>query len=332
MPLILFVPETCRNVVGDGSIKPQTWNRTLFDIIHEYRISKRDKSQDIYAAAVEDVADELASGLALAQPKLRFPNPIASLRVVLEKDVFCIMAFAAVQVTGVYMIMIPLDNVFAKHYNYNELQVGLCYIPLALGSAIGSLLAGRFLDWNFKRISHKLGIEIDCKRAARLRKFPIEWARLQAVFIPAALGCILCISWGWLLDAKTNLAIPLVVLFLVGFCLNGSGSMMNCLLVDLYPQSPATVIAGYNVVRSLLSAGGTAAVQEMINGVGLGWTYTIVGLVLGFFFPLLVVAIKFGPRWREERCVRSEKAKEARELKRRAKQERLACVENEKIR
>jgi MFS family permease len=34
---VLFIPETCRNVVGNGSVSPQSWNRPLIG----YLISKR---------------------------------------------------------------------------------------------------------------------------------------------------------------------------------------------------------------------------------------------------------------------------------------------------
>jgi MFS family permease len=40
---VLFIPETCRNVVGNGFLSPQSWNRPLLG----YLISKRKRITDL---------------------------------------------------------------------------------------------------------------------------------------------------------------------------------------------------------------------------------------------------------------------------------------------
>lgn len=91
--------------------------------------------------------------------------------------------------------------------------------------------------------------------------------------------------------------------------------MLNTLLVDLYPESPATVTASLNVCRCSMSAAGTAIIQFMIDAMGLGWSFTLLGLVLLALSPLLWVVIKSGPKWREQRYVRQDKQKAAKEEK-----------------
>jgi hypothetical protein len=115
------------------------------------------------------------------------------------------------------------------------------------------------------------------------------------------------IAWGWVLAARTSLAAPLVILFIGGGTISGTMAMQQALLIDLYPQSPATVTAALNVCRCLLSAGGTSVVQYMIDAMGLGWCYTFAGLVLIAFTPLSAVIIKWGPGWREERYLKLER-------------------------
>jgi MFS family permease len=119
------------------------------------------------------------------------------------------------------------------------------------------------------------------------------------------------IAWGWVLAAKTSLAAPLVILFIGGSTISGAMSMQQALLIDLYPQSPATVTAALNVCRCLLGAGGTSVVQYMIDAMGLGWCYTFSGLVLVAFTPLSAIIVRWGPKWREERFLKEERRKAA---------------------
>ena len=71
-----------------------------------------------------------------------------------------------------------------------------------------------------------------------------------------------------MLAARVHLATPLVILFVVGATISATTAMQQALLIDLYPQSPATVSAAINVCRCLLCAGGTSVVQYMIDAMG----------------------------------------------------------------
>ena len=182
--------------------------------------------------------------------------------------------------------------------------------PFSVGSAIGTIGAGKFLDWNFRRVARNINHPLHLGRGDDLRHFPVEKTRLQVVWPTALVGEASVIAWGWVLAARTNLAAPLIVLFFGGATISGTMAMQQALLIDLYPQSPATVTAALNVCRCLLSAGGTSVIQYMIDAMGLGWCYTFVGLVLIAFTPLTAVVVKWGPKWREERFLRGERRKQ----------------------
>jgi len=179
-----------------------------------------------------------------------------------------------------------------------------------VGSAIGSVCCGKFLDYNYTRVARQMGVSIDRKRGNDLRNFPIERARLEVVWYPMFLGTGTLIAWGWALQARTSLAAPLIVLFFAGFFLSGSLAMLSTLLVDLYPQNPATATAALNLIRCSMSAAGTAVIQYIIDAMGIGWCYTFLGLVTMAFSPCLWVVMKWGPKWREERFLTELKKKE----------------------
>lgn len=188
-----------------------------------------------------------------------------------------------------------------------------------MGSAIGSVCCGKFLDYNYTRVARQMGVSIDRKRGNDLRNFPIERARLEVVWYPMFLGTGTLIAWGWALQARTSLAAPLIVLFFAGFFLSGSLAMLSTLLVDLYPQNPATATAALNLIRCSMSAAGTAVIQYIIDAMGIGWCYTFLGLVTMAFSPCLWVVMKWGPKWREERFLTESKKKEERQGKKERK-------------
>lgn len=294
IPYTLAVPETCRKVVGNGSIPARGWNMTALDF---YR-------RRMTARCVDNSADEAPK----REP--RFPNPLNALRVVFEKDLALLLFYNTMIYLVFILIAATLSTQFADIYHLTDLQIGLCYLPYGLGCCVAAISQGYILDYNYRRIARKIGFTIDYKRGDDLRAFPIERARLLPVFPILSTGIAAVICYGWVLHAETSLAGPLVLLFVVGLCVTGSFSILNTLIVDLNPGKPATAVAANNLVRCLFGAGGTAFIESMLRALGRGWTYTFWALVLVVFSPILWVLIVKGPGWREERRVRQLKAKE----------------------
>lgn len=167
------------------------------------------------------------------------------------------------------------------------------------------------MDLNYKRVAKLAGIKIDIKPGDDMRDFPIELARIEIItaIIYPGIGTIL--GYGWALDHKAHVAVPIFLLFFMDLFLVGSFCVMSVLLTDLYPNSPATATAANNLVRCFMGAAGTTVIIRMVDGMGRDWCFTFVsGFVAGFLFatsPLLWVDVKWGPRWREARMVRIEK-------------------------
>ena len=269
-------PETGRNVVGNGSIPPQTWNVSALTYLHTQRHAG---------------ADEKIKGKETMKTKrrLRIPNPAKVLLIIIEKDVALVLFYTAI----VYTAFI---------YGFNELQVGLCYIPNGVGCALASVLNGKLLDWNFRRVGRQAGLaDIDPKDRHSIDGFPIEKARIQSLFPIVYLGTASVVCYGWALFMNAPLAAPLVLQFLIGLTLTSAINCTLTLLVDLYPLSPSTATAASNLTRCLFGAVGTALIQQMLDAMGRGWCFTFLGLLCLVFSPMLTVLIKWGPKWRRER-------------------------------
>ncbi len=74
------------------------------------------------------------------------------------------------------------------------------------------------------------------------------------------------------------------------------------LLVDLHPSRPSTAQAALNIVRCTFAAGGLAALQPLIDAVGVGWCYTMTALVTGGTATACVIIGRvWGEKWRRQR-------------------------------
>ena len=116
------------------------------------------------------------------------------------------------------------------------------------------------------------------------------------------------IAYGWTLSRHTHLAVPITLQFIVGFTVTGIFNVCNTLIVDVNPERPATASASVSITRCLVAAGGVSVIEVLLNAIGPGWTFTIVGVMCWATVPVLLLVTQKGWYWRKQRAER-EKAK-----------------------
>lgn len=289
VPFLIFFPETARGVVGDGSLPPQKWNVPLINYL---------KSGNSHA--------ESESLPRPPKQKISFPNPFQTLAIVFQKDTSIILFSNAILFAGFYDVSATIPAIFNELYGLDDLQVGLCYIPFGVGASLASILNGKLLDRNYRRIAIKIGFPLAKNRHTDLRNYPIEKARLQIAFPMLSIGSLCVLAFGWCLNYGVHLAAPTTILFFMGLTLTGAFNTVSTLLVDLYPTQAAKATAANNIVRCLLGAGATALIDPMISAMGRGWCFTFIALVMLATVPLLLCEIYRGPAWREARRLKEE--------------------------
>ncbi|KAM3422399.1 hypothetical protein BST61_g2751 [Cercospora zeina] len=266
---IPFFPETCHNVVGNGSVGARGISKSLVGTWQQKK----------YAQNFTVHEDQSTNSGPSLNPKLSLPNPLLILKVLLDKESSIILVYNGLFFTGMMMVVGSIPTLFTEVYGLNSLDVGLCYIAKGAGSMTSTLTMGHVIDWNFRRHAQRLNMAI-CKRKQQdLTDFPIERVRLQIVVQAHIVGTIGIIIFGWTLHFETHLAGPEVALFLIGFGVSTAFSVTNTLLLDLHRDKPATATAAVNFVRCLMSAGGTAAIIPMCNAMGKGWAFTFLALI-----------------------------------------------------
>lgn len=89
------------------------------------------------------------------------------------------------------------------------------------------------------------------------------------------------LTYGWVISYHTNLAGPLINLFLVGHTFTGAVNCLSTLVVSCNIKSPATAQAANQLYRCLFGAGAVAAAVPLIDRIGVGWTGTCIAALGG---------------------------------------------------
>jgi MFS family permease len=300
----VFLPETCRNAVDDGSVPPPTWSRCYINT----KMEKKDIAEG--RPIPYEKRDEVAR-----KRKLRFPNPLETVKIVFTKEAGFPIGYIGIVCCGYYATTALIPSKFGTIYGFNQIQIALCYLPLGCGSLLAAFVRGRIIDSRYKVHAKRLGMPLEFNRRVDLSNFPIERARLEIAIPTLALGSACMIGFGWMVQFKVNLAGPLIFLFAIGFCTSASLNTVGFLLVDIYPGRAGTATAANNLVRCWLGAGATSGVVPLINTIGIGWTATFFGLLNVVFSPILWYIMRNGPKWRRATKEREQRQGPVREVK-----------------
>ncbi|KAJ7504887.1 major facilitator superfamily domain-containing protein [Mycena galericulata] len=297
--LILFLPETLRIIVGNGSIRPSKIYYALIPIIGRHSIQ---------STAIVDTSS------AVAAPRKKFQNPLPLL---LQADILLLLVINGVVYAVCYGVTASISSVFHEAYpKLTETDLGLCFLTIGVGTILGSMFSGKILNWDYQNVRRSIPPrvpkqgEVNEKSTKADDTFPIEKARLRItpVFLGVFSACV--IGYGWCIEQRTNIAGPLILLFGVGFSLTGYMNASQTLMLDLVPTQGSSVTACNNLVRCGLGAGLVSGMQPLLGALGSGYAYLLLGGIGALMGPATYLVIHIGPRWRARRIRKAEAKKE----------------------
>lgn len=170
--LIVFsrlLPETLRVIVGDGRIIPSATYRPIIPIIGRKRVSEADLAP-------------------IVRPRAGPPrNP---LKLLMNADILLLLILNAIVCAIYYGFIASLSTLFTNAYPFlNSTTIGLCYLGIGGGMTIGSWASGRYLDWEYRRVSKTHSLEE--KDSVDLYSFPFE----QVGYAPTTFQFSLITEW-----------------------------------------------------------------------------------------------------------------------------------------
>ncbi|KAI0506930.1 major facilitator superfamily domain-containing protein [Xylaria bambusicola] len=289
--LIALFPETCRRIVGDGSILPRKANQTLLQL---FKNRHKDQSHELETGITPVLTGEA--------PKAEFPwaRFLSALTLLFEKELFLLSSYGGLLFAGLYAVGTAAPSLFSKYYGYNGLKIGLLYLPLALGSVVAVVLVGKGLNWNFQRHAKRLNITVIKGQHMDLAEFPIERARIEVLVPFFILSIIVITAWGWTVENQVSIGAVVVLVFLLGLGLSGVASVFSALITDIRPEKASAASASNNIIKFLLGAAMSAAIDPLISAVEPGKAFSIIASFYVVVSPCLVLVVRKGMRWRQE--------------------------------
>lgn len=122
----LFMPETSRKVVGDGSIPPSDW---WVMSPFQYWSTLREKKKAIREGRGGEIDEKEKKAQDLAKKrKFQFPNPLTSIMILREKDACIVICFVSLGMLVLLALLTSMPTLFGKVYGFNTFKVGLCYL------------------------------------------------------------------------------------------------------------------------------------------------------------------------------------------------------------
>ncbi|KAF7190830.1 MFS transporter M6 [Pseudocercospora fuligena] len=304
IPLAIFLPETCRKIVGDGSFPPPWTSWNLSDKIRH----RRRMAQGIQVD--ENKLAELRKNY-----KIVIPSPVSTLIVLTDPESVLILLGSGFALACFYAISTGASTSFHTLYGFDDLCVSLMFLPIGGGGVISAFTTGMLVDWNYRRHAKRLNFPVKRNRQTDLSDFPIELVRMKIALPLLLVGAIAIIGYGWMLSHKISLAGPAIMLFILGYCLTAGFQVLNVLMVDIYPGKPATATAASNVTRCLLGAAASAAITPMSEAIGNGWAYTILAVLFLISTIGPITSMRYGISWRKAKREKAGRKKQAKQEK-----------------
>ncbi|GAB1314804.1 Itaconate transport protein [Madurella fahalii] len=236
--------------------------------------------------------------------KWRVRNAVASFRFILHKDAFAVLWMVASSYTVYYTFQVAIPVIFDEIYGYNELEIGLVFLPGLAGMTIGGIIAGKLVDQNYAATARRHGFEPGVKLNKRhdLCEFPIEAARYRHYLIFVFLEIAVVIGYGWAVWFHVHPAVPIVLQFFACALSTLLSHTASVLLVDIFPDTSSSAYASGQLMRCGLSAASAAVLQPLVDAVGRGWYFTMFSLFLGLTGAASVVISQVkGMDWRRAR-------------------------------
>ena len=81
---------------------------------------------------------------------------------------------------------------------------------------------GKIIDRDYKKTAASIGFTVDKVRGDDLTNFPIEVARLRSVFYFLFVVVASTAGYGWAIQSRTHLSVPLIMQFLCGLATTGA--------------------------------------------------------------------------------------------------------------
>ncbi|KOG98784.1 multidrug transporter DI49_2666 [Saccharomyces eubayanus] len=295
----LFLPETKRTLVGNGSLTPRSFlNRALI----------------LRVASVRKTLHLDDPELDTLEPRARV-DFLAPIKILHIREIDILLFIAGLQFSTWTTHQTALTTVLSKRYGLSVAKIGLCFLPAGISTLTSVISAGRYLNWSYRTRKVKYNKWIkeqelrlieqykgDCDKVAEVLQFDYHYtfnlveARLHPAFVTLLFSSVGFTAFGWCISVKAPLAAVLCTSAFASLFSNCILTFSTTLIVDLFPTKASTATGCLNLFRCILSAVFIAALSRMAEKMKYGGVFTLLSALTSSSSLLLFHLLKNGKR------------------------------------
>ncbi|KND92532.1 putative transporter [Tolypocladium ophioglossoides CBS 100239] len=187
-----------------------------------------------------------------------------------------------------YLIFTAMPGLFQHEYGFTTGQVGLSYLGLGSGSALGLLVSGVASDRMVESLRKKNG-----------GVFKPEY-RLPLMVIAGTAVPVGLFWFGWTAKTHQHWILPIIGSSFLGFGMTLAFMAISTYLVDAFGAFAASAVAASTVLRSLGGAVLPLAGGQMFADLGLGWGSSLLAFIALAMIPVPIIFFRCGERIRKK--------------------------------
>ncbi|KAM4066943.1 major facilitator superfamily protein [Hirsutella rhossiliensis] len=202
--------------------------------------------------------------------------------------VFLLSLYMCILYGYLYLIFTALPDLFQHEYGFSTGQVGLTYLGIGAGSALGLVVCGAASDRLVETLRRKHGGE-----------FKPEY-RLPLMVIAGSAVPIGLFWFGWTAQAQRHWILPIIGTSFLGFGMTLAFMAISTYLVDAFGAFAASAVAASTVLRSLGGAVLPLAGGKMFVTLGFGWGSSLLAFIALAMIPVPIVFFRYGEHIRKK--------------------------------
>jgi MFS family permease len=191
---------------------------------------------------------------------------------------------AAIVYGTVYLLFTTMTQVFEDQYGISKSNVGLTYLAMGLGQAIGTISFGLVSD----RILARLAKGGEMKPEYRLPRLVVGLCLVGSGLL----------WYGWAAQYAHAWVLPLLGQVIFGMGIITSFMPITTYMVDAFTPYAASATAANTVLRSIGGALLPLAGPKMYAALGLGWGNTLPACIALACVPIAWFVFKYGEQIR----------------------------------
>ncbi|KAF2180796.1 major facilitator superfamily transporter [Zopfia rhizophila CBS 207.26] len=187
----------------------------------------------------------------------------------------------------IYFMFSTFSFIFEGQYGFGAGVVGLVYIAVGIGMALGVVIQQITGDRVLKHLAAKHN---DGKPKPEYRLPPMIGAGLSI-----SVGLVI---YGWTAQYEVQWAVPLLGTLIVGVGICITNININTYLVDAFTIYAASALAASTVLRSLFGALFPLFALQLYDALDYGWGNTLLAFIALALWPLSLIFFYYGEKIR----------------------------------